>query len=310
VQSPENVTIHEFGHQWWYGMVATNEFEHAWMDEGFNTYSTARAMDQWFDPNRVAMRYFGGFIPWTFDDIPLSRLENDRLDGYRLNAEADPPWIPTFTYWPGTARYISYNKTAVWLHSLEKQVGWPTMQRIMATYFERWKFKHPKPADFFDIVREVSGRGHVAFFDQVYRSSDTFDYGVQEFTSEELVYGGLPPTPGSFTYAIQPLMYRTVVVARRYGEATFPVDIVTTFENGERVKESWDGQDRRVIYVYERPSKAVTVQVDPDRVLLLDVDYTNNSRTLEPRTRAASVKWSLKWMTWLEDLMLTYGFFS
>jgi aminopeptidase N len=290
----ENVTVHEAGHQWWYGMVGSNEFEHAWMDEGFNTWATARAIDEEFKTNRVAVRYFGGFVPWTFDDITHSRLENDRLDGYRLNATSDPPWIPTFTYWPGTARFITYNKTSVWMHTLEKQVGWATMQRIMSTYFERWKFKHPKPADFFDVVREVTGRGYVWYFDEVYRSSNTFDYRVQEFTSEKI--DGTP--------------YRTTVVARREGEAAFPVDIVTTFENGERVKESWDGQDRRVIYAYDRPSKAVSVQIDPDRVLLLDVNYTNNSRTLAPRTTDASWKWALKWMTWLEDLMLTYGFFA
>jgi len=306
VQTPENVTVHEFGHQWWYAMVATNEFEHAWMDEGFNTYSTARAMDEWFHPNRVALRYFGGFVPWTFDDIPHARLDNDRLDGYRLYAETDPPWVPTFTYWPGTARFITYNKTALWLHMLEKQVGWPTMQRIMSSYFERWKFKHPKPADFFDTVREVTGRGYVTFFDEVYRSSNTFDYGVQEFTSEKIerIDGRSNNTRPTTD------LYRTTVVIRRYGESTFPVDVVTTFENGERKKESWDGQDRRVIYTYERGSKAVSVQVDPDRVLLLDVNYTNNSRTLAPRTRAASMKWALKWMTWLEQVMLTYGFFA
>jgi aminopeptidase N len=302
-QTPENVTMHEFGHQWWYGMVATNEFEHAWMDEGFNTYSTARALDQWFHPNREVVRYFGGFIPWTFEDVAHARLDNDRLDGYRLNAKTDPPWIPTFTYWPATARFITYNKTALWMHMLEKQVGWPTMQRIMSTYFDRWKFKHPKPADFFDIVREVSGRGYVTFFDEVYRSSNVFDYGVQEFTSEKA-------DPRSTTTRPATDFYRTTVVIRRYGEATFPVDVVTTFDNGERKKESWDGQDRRVIYTYERPSKAVSVRVDPDRMLLLDINYTNNSRTLAPRTNQASTKWALTWMTWLEQLMLAYGFFA
>ena len=38
-------------------------------------------------------------------------------------------------------------------------------------------------------------------------------------------------------------------------------------------------------------------------------NHTNNSRTLEPRADEASLKWSLKWMVWLQDLMLTYGFF-
>jgi hypothetical protein len=87
------------------------------------------------------------------------------------------------------------------------------------------------------------------------------------------------------------------------------VDVVTTFEDGQRAKETWNGQERRAVYVYERPARALTVQVDPDHVLLLDIAYTNNSRSLKPRGGEASLKWSLKWMVWLQDLMLTYGFF-
>ena len=181
------------------------------------------------------------------------------------------------------------------MHTLERQVGWPAMQKIMSTYFDRWKFAHPRPADFFDVVREVTGRGYVSFFDEVYRSSNTLDYGVQQLTSEQI--------EGT-------TRYRTTVVVRRYGEATLPIDIVTTFADGNRVKERWDGQDRRAIYVYERAARAATVQIDPDRVLLLDVNYTNNSRTLTARTPQASLKWALKWMTWLQDLMLTYAFFT
>jgi aminopeptidase N len=293
-QTPESTTAHEVGHQWWYGIVATNEFEHAWMDEGINTYATARVIAETMNPNRVEQRYFGTFIPWSFRDIPVTRIDNDRLPGYRLNSEADAPWTPTYQYWPATASTISYNKTALWLHTLEQRVGWPTMQRILSTYFERWKFRHPKPADFFDVVREVTGQGHVWFFDEVYRSSNTFDYGVQEFRTDRL----------------DEKTFRTTVVIRRNGEAMFPVDVVTTFDNGERVKETWNGQDRRVVYVYERPGRGAAVHVDPDRVLLLDVAYTNNSRTLRPQADDASLKWSLKWMTWLQELLLTYAFFA
>jgi hypothetical protein len=104
--------------------------------------------------------------------------------------------------------------------------------------------------------------------------------------------------------------YRTVVVAQRLGEAFFPVDVVTTLRNGERITERWDGRDRRQVYVYERSNQAVTTAVDPGRVLLLDVNFTNNSRTLEPQADQASLKWTLKWMVWMQDLMLTYGFFA
>ena len=88
------------------------------------------------------------------------------------------------------------------------------------------------------------------------------------------------------------------------------MDVVTTFEDGEQVSERWNGLDRRVVYVYQRKARARTARVDPRRVLLLDVNYTNNSRTLQPRSAEASLKWSLQWMIWLQDLMLTYGFFS
>jgi hypothetical protein len=250
-------------------------------------------MAEAMNSNRVESRYFGGFIPWSFSDIPVTRIDNDRLAAFRFNAETDAQWTPTFQYWPATAGIISYNKTALWMHTLEQRVGWPVMQRIMSTYFERWKFKHPRPSDFFDIVREVTGQWHYWFFDEVYRSSNTFDYGVQAFQSER----------------VDEKTFRTSVVVRRYGEATFPVDVVTTFENGEQIKETWNGQERRAIFVYEKPVRGTTVEVDPDHVLLLDVAYTNNSRTLRPSSGKASLKWSLRWMVWLQDLMLTYGFF-
>jgi hypothetical protein len=51
----------------------------------------------------------------------------------------------------------------------------------------------------------------------------------------------------------------------------------------------------------------VSAQVDPNRVLLLDLNYTNNSKTLTPRGAEAATKWSLKWMVWLQDLLLSWA---
>jgi hypothetical protein len=55
--------------------------------------------------------------------------------------------------------------------------------------------------------------------------------------------------------------------------------------------------------------RAVSAQVDPERTLLLDVNYTNNSKSLEPKAGAAARRWSLTWLIWLQDHLLTYGFF-
>jgi hypothetical protein len=291
VAIPEGVTVHEAGHQFWYAIVGNNEFEDAWMDEGFNTFSTARAIAQAYDPNYYAQRYFGGFVPYVFHDIVLEReIEGDRLPGYRRAAKSDTPSTPTYRYFPGTASNITYSKTALWLNTMERWLGWPTLQKIMSTHFARWKFKHPKPQDFFDIAGEVSGRDLGWYFDQVYRSSNVFDYGVQDLRS--VADAG---------------RYHTSVVVRRYGEAIFPVDVLIAFKGGEQVTEHWNGQDRWKLYSYDRAEQAVSAQVDPNRVLLLDIDNTNNSKTLAPKGREAATKWAVKWMVWLQDCLLSWA---
>ena len=312
VAQPESVTVHEAGHQWWYGIVATNEFEHAWMDEGFNTFSTARTLEQFLNPHYYSKRYFGTFIPWAFEDLPLRRdTDGNRLSGYRSAARSDVQSTPTWRYWPGTASAMSYNKTALWLHTLERLLGWDTVQRIMSTYFSRWAFRHPKPEDFFAIVNEISGRDMTWFFDQVHRNAFAFDYGVAAFTSErphERGYFGDADNRG-FATGESNQGYRTAVVVRRYAEGVFPVNIRLVLENNEEVRWSWDGRDTWKLFEITKPVRARSVQVDPERVLLLDLNYTNNSMTLRPRTAAAARKWSLAWLIWLQDQLLTYGFF-
>jgi len=291
VTTPEGVTVHEAGHQFWYGIVGNNEFENAWMDEGFNTFSTARAMWQVYDPNYLSLRYFGGFVPWVVRDIALTREhDGDRLAGYRRDARSDAQSTASFRYFPTTGGSITYNKTALWLNTLERWLGWPTLQRVMSTYFAAWSFKHPAPDDFFRTASDVSGRDLREFFDQTYRSSNVFDYGVQDLNSGR---------DGD--------RYRTTLVVRRYGEAIFPVDVLVTFENGERVTERWDGRDRWKLFVYERPARASSAVVDPNRVLLLDVNPINNSRTLAPRGRQAARKWSATWFVWLQDCLLSWA---
>ena len=293
VAIPEAVTVHEAGHQFWYGVVGNNEFEDAWMDEGFNQFSTARAVAQAYDPNYLSLRYFGGFVPYVFKDIVLSReTGGNGLRGYRLAAKGDAQSTPSFRFFPIGGAVITYNKTGLWLNTMERWLGWPTLQKIMSTHFARWKFRHPRPQDFFDIAGEVSGRDLGWYFDQVYRSSNVFDYGVQDLRS--VADGG---------------HYHTSVVVRRYGEAIFPVDVLITFKGGEQVTEHWNGQDRWKLYSYDRAAQAVSAQVDPNRVLLLDIDNTNNSKTLAPKGPEAATKWSMKWMVWLQDCLLSWAVF-
>jgi hypothetical protein len=231
-------------------------------------------------------------VPFAFKDIRFDRETAwNRFAGYRRNPKLDRQSTPSYQYYPG-ANVITYNKTALWLNTMERWLGWPTVQRTLSTFFTRWQFKHPKPQDFFDIASEAAGRDLTPFFDQVYRSSDAFDYGIQELRSDR-----------------ENGRYRTTLVVRRYGEAVFPVDVRVTFDNGEQVTERWDGRDRWRQYVYDRDAKARSAEADPDRVLLLDVNVTNNSRTLQPKGLRAATKWSLKWMVWLQDCLLSWSVF-
>jgi hypothetical protein len=69
----------------------------------------------------------------------------------------------------------------------------------------------------------------------------------------------------------------------------------------------WDGSGRWRLFVHEGPSKLDHAVVDPDRVLLLDLDWTNNSRTVADPGWLAPVKWASKWLVWAQDLLQTFG---
>jgi hypothetical protein len=188
-------------------------------------------------------------------------------------------------------------------------VGWETLQRILSTFFQRFAFRHPRPDDFFAVVNEVSGQDLTWFFDQVHRSSNVFDYSIDVLRSElpDPVRGPAQDYPGDARLVVA--RFRTTVVVRRLGEGIFPVEVRVRFENGEEQWVNWDGRDRWKAFEIETPSRVLSAEVDPRRVLLLDVNRTNNSVSLNSAAPAAARKWSLAWLIWLQDHLLTYGFF-
>jgi hypothetical protein len=290
----EDVSVHEAGHQWWYGMVGTNEFEDAWMDEGINQYANARAMAEEFSRGREVRRFFGGFVPWVLRDVRWDRVTfGDFLTSYRSSPTVDVQSTPSYRYWPRTSGPITYAKPSLWLHTLERALGWTTLQQILSKFFEEWKFKHPRPGDLFKVATEVSGRDLTPFFDQVYRGSAVFDYGIEDLAST----------------AIERNSFRTDVVIRRHGDGIFPVTVLITFADGEQRRQPWDGAGRWHRISIDHPSRAISAQVDPDQILLLDTNFTNNSFTTEPQSARAATKWASKWMVWLQDQLLTWTFF-
>lgn len=317
--SPEHVTIHEAGHQFWYGLVGNNEFEDAWLDEGINTYLTGRAYQQAFGDTYRKVRYFvppgtqiSGFFPLLFRDLPENwALPADRLDRYRESARSDVPSTPTWRYHPGSAGNITYSKTALWLVVLERHLGWPTVREILAALFERKRFGHPEPEEFFSIADQVAGRDLSWFFDQVHRSAAVFDYAVDSATSRRVPARGLFEEEGGLAYrGERGEHYRSEVVVRRLADGTFPVDVLLVFEDGSESRQSWDGRGTWKLFAEERAARLDYAVVDPDRVLILDVDYTNNSYRIEDRSLFPAVKWGATWLLWLQDLLSAFAWFS
>jgi hypothetical protein len=308
---PEYVVLHEAGHQFWYGMVANNEVEFAWLDEGINEYSDSRVQSIALQPNFLLQRFFGDFIPWQYRDIQLQRAtDTNWMNTYRRNPDRDSISVPTANLWPGTHQNMSYHKAALMLHTLERMYTWEVMQRVLQIFFTRFKFKHPRPDDFFAVLNEVTGKDHTWFIDQIYRSSNTFDYSVERLSSEPIGARGLMESPDGLKFQETKVegQFRTTVVVRRLAAGQFPVDVLVTFSNGEQARESWDGRGRWAVFTFDKPVKAVSAQIDPERKLLLDTYFTNNSMATEPKSDAAATKWSLRWMVWLQDLLMTYAF--
>ncbi|MDZ7346158.1 MAG: hypothetical protein ONA69_05115 [candidate division KSB1 bacterium] len=95
----------------------------------------------------------------------------------------------------------------------------------------------------------------------------------------------------------------------RKGEITLPVEMVVTFENGETVREKWDGKQNYRIFRYVTKSPIEQAQIDPERKIWLDVDPANNGR-YRKSDPFPSLRWTLQWLFWLQHLMETAAVIS
>ena len=333
--SPEGVTIHEAGHQFWYALVGNNEFEHAWLDEGLNTFSTIRTYDQAYPPEKLVRRYFTppgtegrGFFPLLLEGFGYpGGIFDERLGGYRKLATIDRQSTPSYLYYPSAGGALSYSKTALWLATLERYLGWDVLQSAMSSFFDDWQYRHPGPNDFFEAISAAAGQDLSWFFEQVYHSSEEFDYAVLSVSSEPAAVEGWVAQDGELVLAARPseesddddasaeegdseTLYRSEVVVRRFGGGVFPVEVLMVFEDGEEVRYRWDGRARWKRIVVEQTSKLAHAVVDPDRVLLLDVRPSNNSLVLESPDRGPALKWTSRWLVWLQDLLTSFAFFG
>jgi hypothetical protein len=130
---------HEIGHNWFYGILASNEREHPWMDEGINSY------------------YENLYSAWK-DHHFDQRSEQQFLSTAIALRKDQPIETPAEKFTDYNYSLIAYYKTSQWLNWLKKYVGEQTFDKAMQEYYKRWQFRHPQPADLKKVMEDVSGK--------------------------------------------------------------------------------------------------------------------------------------------------------
>ena len=173
----ETVIVHEVGHNWYYGILGSNERDNAWMDEGLNTYIEIRYFEEKYG-NKNILNLSSGRSKINLD---IQHKDVHRVS-YQFNASRnyDQPMqmgSPKFT----SMNYggIVYSKTGIGFHYLKDYLGEDLFDDCMHTYFDKWKFRHPKPKDIAEVFSLNSYKNLSWFFDDFINTTDKVDYSIK-----------------------------------------------------------------------------------------------------------------------------------
>ncbi len=267
----EFVAVHEFTHNYFQGILASDEFEEPMLDEGLNEF--------W---NNRYLKSAGKTLPLI--EAPGLTYSVDRFEFARIRAAlADPTDALGQNSW---ARFSEasfgtvYSRTAIMLRDLDARWGAAVMTRAMQTYYQRWKFRHPSIADFKAVLSEVSGdHAHVErVFAQTVYANHLMDDRVSALSS-------LPLAEGTERF-------ESFVTVRHFG-VSLPQTLVLRFKDGTTQTQAWPATDaapswRRLRFL--SASIAQSAQLDPEQHYFIDQNLLDNSRRLQADS-SASARW-------------------
>jgi len=332
----EETVVHEFGHQYWYGMVATNEFEDAWLDEGINSYTEVKALDAIFGRNTSLFNRSYA----NAGDSELLRSE------YLLVPDYDPVTRWAFKFRDSDSYGgVTYGKSATLLATLEGLIGRDTMDEAMRTYFISYRFTHPTTEDLLRTIEQVAiahGKAIATIPQTPPKVTQTSNLPIGAEPPKINILPTSPPftTTGNPDYASAPatnsslrdyfnqsvygtqildytvdsiasdpdqwwlpeprdekdVQYLSTVYLHRKGDFILPVTAEIVFDDGTRIRERWNGVDRWTKFTYTRKAQIVSVEIDPDHVIPLDSNLFNNSYTIDSNPTPARKLTNL-WLT-------------
>lgn len=282
---PEMVTVHEFGHAYFMGILASNEFEEPWLDEGVNSYWEQRIMDHFYGKNSGMINH----RLFKLSDIAMGRMNYTRFPSRQASSNAEFSW----NYPHGTYGIITYSKAATILHTLEGIIGTETMNNVFREYYRKWAFRHPSGRDFINVVSEVVRKEHGLkfgpdmnwFFDQTIYGTGVCDYKISDILNRRITK---PEGPADLSDGASASVdttgpqYTSIARLERVGELKLPVEVLIHFNNGDEIFETWDGKARYRDYEYQGSRKIEWVKIDPEYKNKMDVNLVNNSMTTIP----------------------------
>ncbi len=287
-------TVHEFGHQYFQGLLASDEFSQPWLDEGMNTFSNVLVLEERDGPDAWLLRA-GGLEMSGRDFVRAAVRDNALLQPVDQDAESFDPVV-------GGYGDIVYRKTAATMLTLRNLVGAERFDDALRTYALRYRFTHPTGADLEATLVETLGQtislgqadaddpstGAVTldvgeFLDQALRTTRELDVRVHSIVNRDAAgergwhrneSGVLIEDDGSES---EPPPPEATVVVQRSGEFVVPVEVEITFADDTSVTRIWSARRRVGTLVF--PGRRVArVRLDPAGKLLLESHRLDNHR--------------------------------
>ncbi len=275
---PEYTTVHEVGHNWFQGILASNEPIEAWLDEGVNSWADANVMADVYGSRANGIDWMG----WQAD---LSALMYAVFD--------DPTSIPSpiaaaaYAFVDDDAyAAATYGSTQRALQTLENTFGPKKFRAAMKKYAETWAFKHPTGKDLFDTLSVELGQNLDWFFGPVFEHVGGMRLAVRTATCRKAhpprgVFGdGATRKTTSETDAPETGTFVCEVVVTNTGTVHVPIEIELRFVDGSSQRVRWDdrGDETWKRITVERSSELSEVWLDPDREIALTSPMTMRYR--------------------------------
>ena len=262
VHSLDDTNAHEVGHEWFYGMLGSDERAHPWMDEGFTQYIEHDYTDAKY-PHGL-FRHVDRF-PWVGRISALDLDEQSYLA--RAWARDERPIATPADGHPGYPTYgvAAYSKPASMLHTLRGMVGDSLFTEFLHLYYRRNLLRHPRPPDVIRAADDATGQDLAPFFRSWVETIDRPSFALGAIRRER---AGAD--------------YRTSVVVVRKEAMVLPVTVEATFADGTRQERRILARDRRTPAVFESRSPLRSARLDPRHEIIEMDRLDNGSGTLPP----------------------------